>query len=94
MEGYVQDLLTFYKVDHYAATPSLSNLFSVKPDSPKLDKVASDGFHSRVAKLLYLAKRVSPDIITCVIFLSIRVKCATRANVDKLYRVLGYLNST
>ena len=94
MEGYVQDLLTLYEVDHYAATPALSNLFTVKPDSPKLDQAASDEFHSRVAKLLYLAKRVRPDILTAVIFLSTRVKCATREDHDKLNRVLGYLNST
>ena len=94
MEGYVQDLLTLYKVDHSAATPALSNLFAVKPDSPILGQAESDEFHSRVAKLLYLAKRVRPDILTAVIFLSTRVKTATVDDKMKLERVLGYLNAT
>ena len=46
-----------------------------------------------MAKLLYLAKRVRPNILTAVIFLSTRVKCVTREDHDKLNRVLGYLNS-
>jgi hypothetical protein len=54
----------------------------------------AEEFHSRVAKLLYLAKRVRPDILTAVIFLSTRVKCATTDDNVKLNRVLGYLNST
>ena len=94
MEGYIQDLLTLYEVDHYAATPALSNLFVVAPESPRLSPPQSENFHSRVAKLLYLAKRVRPDILTAVIFLSTRVKCATREDNDKLNRLLGYLNST
>ena len=60
MEGYIQDLLTLYEVDHYSATPALSNLFVVAPESPRLSPPQSDDFHSRVAKLLYLAKRVRP----------------------------------
>ena len=94
MEGFIQDLLTLYEVDHYSATPALSNLFVVNPESPRLSPSQSDDFHSRVAKLLYLAKRVRPDILTAVIFLSTRVKSATREDNDKVNRVLGYLNST
>jgi hypothetical protein len=46
-------------------------------------------FHSTTAKLLYLAKRARPDILTAVIFLCTRVQGATCENKRKL--VLGYL---
>jgi hypothetical protein len=94
MEGYIKDLLTLYEVNHNCATPALSNLFTIDTSSPLLTPLEAEEFHSRVAKLLYLAKRVRPDILTAVIFLSTRVKCATTDDNVKLNRVLGYLNST
>lgn len=51
-------------------------------------------FHSLVAKLLYLAKRTRPDILTAVSFLTTRVKAPTRLDQDKLMRVLKYLCGT
>ena len=49
-------------------------------------------FHSRVAKLLYLAKRCRPEILPSIIFLTGRVQCATEEDWGKLNRVLHYLN--
>jgi hypothetical protein len=43
------------------------------------------------AKLLYLAKRARPDILTMVCFLCTRVQEGTDEDRKKLYRVLGYL---
>jgi hypothetical protein len=94
MEGYIQDLLTLYEVEHCVSTPALSSLFTINPKSALLSKSEADEFHSRVAKLLYLAKRVRPDILTAIIFLSTRVKKATTEDAAKLNRVLGYLNAT
>jgi len=51
-------------------------------------------FHSKTAKLLYLAKRARPDILTAVIFLCTRVQEATEEDKDKLQPVLGYLKHT
>jgi hypothetical protein len=51
-------------------------------------------FHSTTAKLLYLAKRARPDILTVVIFLCTRVQDATVQDRDELDRVLGYLQWT
>jgi hypothetical protein len=47
-----------------------------------------------VAKLLYLAKKVRPDILTAVAFLATRVQKPTLHNQAKLMRVLKYLNGT
>jgi hypothetical protein len=51
-------------------------------------------FHSTVAKLLYLAKRARPDILTVVTYLCTRVQHATVEDERKLARVLGYLKGT
>jgi hypothetical protein len=94
MEGYVADVLNQFKVDGYAATPALENLFDVSYLSEPLSADDRDEFHSSVAKLLYLALRVRPDILLPVNFLGTRVSCATKGDVVKLERVLKYLNST
>jgi hypothetical protein len=46
------------------------------------------------AKLLYLAKRARPYILTMVSLLCTRVQDATDEDRKKLYRVLGYLKGT
>ena len=52
-------------------------------------------FHSTVAKLLYLAMRVRPDIFLAVYFLSTRVRePSVEDSSNKLNRVLGYLKGT
>jgi hypothetical protein len=49
-------------------------------------------FHSHVMKLLYLAKRVRPEILTAVSFLTTRVQTCDIDDMAKLDRVLGYLS--
>jgi hypothetical protein len=94
MEGYVADLLAYFKVTGSAATPAQQDLFAVDEGSPKLQPDASAEFHSCVAKLLYLTKRVRPDIMAGVIFLTTRVTKATQQDQGKLTRILKYLNAT
>jgi CMP-N-acetylneuraminic acid synthetase len=47
-----------------------------------------------VAKLLYLAKRVRPDILTAVSFLCTKVTKPTTEDQQKLSRVMGYLKQS
>mmetsp|Transcript_3447 Transcript_3447/g.7174 ORF Transcript_3447/g.7174 Transcript_3447/m.7174 type:complete len:212 (+) Transcript_3447:32-667(+) len=82
-----------YNTKGKCATPAAEHLFSIR-DSPPLDTELSEQFHSRVAKLLYLAKRVRPDILTAISFLTTRTQCATIDDWSKLERVLRYLNNT
>lgn len=93
MEKYVKDVLDGYEVTGQAATPASVNLFELR-DSDLLGSDDSIEFHSRVAKLLYLAKRVRPDILTPIAFLSTRTRAPTDDDQRKLDRVLRYLNST
>ena len=90
MSGYVNDVLKEYEVTKTAKTPAANDLYDIR-DSPKLPSQKSDDFHSRVAKLLYLAKRVRPDILQPVIFLTSRVRESTLDDWDKLDRILRYI---
>jgi hypothetical protein len=93
MSGYVNDVLKEYEVTKTAKNPAANDLYDIR-DSPKLPSQKSDDFHSRVAKLLYLAKRVRPDILQPVIFLTSRVRESTLDDWDKLDRILRYINAT
>lgn len=93
MERYVNEILTEYEVTGHAATPALTHLFDVR-DSPALSVAAAEQFHSRVAKLLYLTKRIRPDMLAANGFLASRVQEPTEDDWSKLDRLLRYLNST
>jgi hypothetical protein len=67
---------------------------NVDSKSPRLEETARKWFHLVNAKLLYLAKRARPDILTMVCLLCTRVQKATDEDKKKLYRVLGYLKGT
>eukprot|EP00428_Durinskia_dybowskii_P086402 CAMPEP_0170436806 /NCGR_PEP_ID=MMETSP0117_2-20130122/44342_1 /TAXON_ID=400756 /ORGANISM="Durinskia baltica, Strain CSIRO CS-38" /LENGTH=226 /DNA_ID=CAMNT_0010696875 /DNA_START=55 /DNA_END=736 /DNA_ORIENTATION=+ len=82
-----------YNTKGKCATPAAEHLFSIR-DSPPLDTELSEQFHSRVAKLLYLAKRVRPDILTAISFLTTRTQCATIDDWSKLERVLRYVDAS
>jgi hypothetical protein len=94
MEKYVADLLAADQTSKTAATPATLELFSVDTNSPALDAKQKEEFHSRVAKLLYLAKRIRPDILCATNFLSTRVQCPTYEDLNKLKRLYMYLNGT
>jgi hypothetical protein len=94
MNKYVDDMMDHYEVNGKASTPALENLFQVREDQPLLEESLQEIFHSRVAKILYLAKRVRLDLLTSVIFLATRVKKATNDDWFKLTRLLNYINST
>jgi hypothetical protein len=51
-------------------------------------------FHTTTAKLLYLAKRIHPDILNVTSFLCTRVKTPTDEDMQKLIQTLGYLHIT
>ena len=94
MERYVVDLHNLEQVNGFAATPALENLFEIDGASSLLSEDDKEHFHSVVAKLLFLAKRARPDLLTAVTFLTTRVSAATEEDDVKLGRVLKYLNST
>lgn len=78
------------------STPASKSLFEVKceeDDEPLCEK-KKVLFHSIVAKLLFLMKRVRPDLEPSVAFLCTRVTKSTIDDWNKLRRVLRYVNQT
>ncbi len=93
MSFYVQQLLEGQEVV-VRLSPGTKASFTVDEKAALLDERTRKQFHSLTAKLLYLAKRARPDILTVVSFLCTRVKTATVEDQPKLSRVLGYLKGT
>jgi hypothetical protein len=81
------------KVEEYDSSGT-KDMFIVASESKALSEDVRKSFHSKTAKLLYLAKRARPDILTAVTFLCTRVQSATEQDKDKLLRVRGYLKRT
>ena len=95
MPGYVDEVLA--EVDDLPGevkTPASPDLFTVNESSERLSSDDKERYHSLVAKLLYLAKRVRPDLLVAISFLSKRVQCPTRQDWRKLVKALKYLRGT
>jgi hypothetical protein len=94
MDGFVKDLLLQHtNGTETSVTPASPNLFKIR-ESPKLNKLKAEEFHSITAKLLYLAKRVRPDILPAVVFLTTRVNSSSDDDWSKLQRILRYLKGS
>jgi hypothetical protein len=78
------------------AVPGDPKLFHVADEvnNPLLHDNSREFFHSIVAKLLYLCKRIRPDILTEVAFLTKRVLAPQRDDYDKLVKTIKYIRGT
>ena len=94
MEGYVNDLLSVYPAGGTAASPANNNLFKIDEESAPLCEEKSSEFKTIVAKLLYLAKRVRPDILLATSFLASRTRDPREDDHKKLIRLIRYLEGT
>ena len=94
MPKYVEDAISGLKSASPADTPAGLDLFAVNDSAELLGISAREDFHSRVAKLLYLAKRTRPDILLPINFLCTRVLKPTVQDWKKLMRVYRYLFGT
>ncbi|MDA3875508.1 MAG: reverse transcriptase domain-containing protein [Halothiobacillus sp.] len=74
-----------------AVTPAAAHLFRVNTNSKRLDDDTAEVFHHLTAKLLYLCKRVRPDLMTAVAFLTTRVSQPDQDDYQKLARCIKYL---
>lgn len=94
MDNCINDILSGSGVTKARPTPASEDLFTVREDAPLVSADESKYFHTHVAKILYLAKRVRPECLTAVAFLSTRVQCCNVDDHAKLQRLLGYLLGT
>jgi len=93
MSFYIKKRLEGTMVKGQASQGNHSS-FIVNEESQLLGECERKYFHSTMVKLLYLAKRARPDILTLVIFLCMRVQYASEQDKEKLERVLGCLKWT
>ena len=93
MQHCTDDILSGCGVTASYRTPATDELFNTR-DSPKATDSERVWFRSNVAKMLYLAKRVRPECLVAVAFLTTRVAVTDQDDLAKLRRVLGYLRST
>lgn len=77
-----------------STTPATPNLFDIDENAKEIDPVDKAKFHTLVAKLLYISKRVRPDILLAVNFLTTRVQDPRQDDWNKLFRVLKYINGS
>ena len=75
------------------ATPATAELFNTREDAPPTTAEDQAYFRTYVAKLLYLAKRVRPECLTAVGFLTTRTQACDGDDLAKLRRVIAYLAS-
>ena len=88
MDGYVRDFFAEYSISGTAPTPAKTDLLEINTRAQPLDDVGRANFHSPVAKILLVAKRRRPDLLTAESFLSTRVQCPTTQDLDMLQRLL------
>ena len=77
-----------------AKTPATDGLFEIDEQSDRLDIKEAKEFHTKVAQLLYLAKRTRPECLVAVSFLTTRVTKSTVQDKEKVNRVLRYIADT
>ena len=94
MRNTVEGILKGCGVDKCRKTPATESLFDTREDAPKASEEDRKWFHTHVMKLQYLAKRVKPECLTAVNFLSSRVQCCDSDDLAKLRRLLGYVLET
>jgi hypothetical protein len=93
MKKLVDDIISGCGVTAERKTPAGEELFETR-DAPKLDIGRRDYYRSYTAKLLYVAKRVRPEMLLATSFLATRAQEPDTDDENKLKRALGYLLGT
>jgi hypothetical protein len=74
--------------------PAAKWLFTVKPDTGKLNQAKADIFTKFVAKLIWVMKRARPDVEPTVSFLSTGVKAPDKDDWHKFKRLMCWMKKT
>jgi hypothetical protein len=94
MNGYISDLIEETPNNLLKGTglsPASNNLFDINRKCKCLDLDTAAIYHHLTAKLLYLAERTRPDLLTAVSFLCTRVQATNLDDWKKLGWCLTYL---
>ena len=95
MSGFVDEFMNDMDkpIPGIAKTPAGRDLFTVG-DSEPVTVEQKDFFHSTVARLLYLGKRVRPDILVAISYLAKRVQKPNADDYKKMERVVQYIRGS
>ena len=95
MSGFVDEFLNDMDkpIPGIAKTPAGRDLFTTG-DSESVTAEQKEFFHSTVARLLYLGKRVRPDILVAVSYLAKRVQKPNTDDFRKMERAVRYLRGS
>jgi Reverse transcriptase (RNA-dependent DNA polymerase) len=95
MDGYIHDLLEDVgEFEGIADSPATKHLFRVRAGAASLDDIRRERFHSVMAKILYLAKRVRPELLVAVAFLVRRVQNPDEDDWQKMIRLIQYIRGS
>jgi hypothetical protein len=94
MPGYIEELMKLSSVTGIADSPASPQLFTINKSPTLLTADEKEWFHSQVARILYLAKRVRGELLLIVSFLATRVNHPDQDDRKKLIRMLRYINGT
>jgi hypothetical protein len=81
-------------VEEHPKTPCTESLFKCTATSPTLDPSLAKIVHSLTARILFVANRARPDLLTFIAFMTKRVLSPTIEDGRKLLRALRYLAIT
>lgn len=90
---YIENLISKYGVVGTEQYPSDAKLLDIN-ESVRLGDVEFEMFRSCTMSIMYLAKRVRPDLLFVVNYLAKRIHCSTIEDHAKLCHVLRYINGT
>jgi len=94
MQRLVDEIIAGCGVTIERKTPAAEHLFDINPMAEKLQQKQKDYFRTYTAKLLYIGKRVKPEMMTAISFLTTRANSPDTDDLAKLQRALGYLLHT
>ena len=94
IQGYSDEVVSTSGVRRTARSPATDGLLEAREGAELAGEAARVWFHKVVAMVLYLAKRIKPDCLTALSYLTTRVTKCTVDDLDKLQRLIRYIRAT
>jgi hypothetical protein len=96
MMGYLQEIVEEfpYEIAGRVSTPAAPHLFEKDEDGTLLNSTDSKIFHQVVAKVLWAATKLRPDLLTTLSYLTCQVKAPDQDDMKKLIRMITYIRDT
>jgi hypothetical protein len=97
MVGYLHEIINefpFEIMGKIVSTPAAPHLFDKDRGAPPLNPTKAKQFYQVVAKVLWAAIRVRPDLLTTLSYLTCQVKAPDEDDIKKLVRMIAYIRDT